>query len=71
MLSKTSYSYSVTRELLSLTPPTARIVRDGDEQEVSLDEVQAGDIPRVGLQRAAQAMDELDTFAALRALIDD
>jgi hypothetical protein len=31
--------------------------------------LQAGDIPRVGLQRAAQAMDELDTFAALRELI--
>jgi aminoglycoside phosphotransferase (APT) family kinase protein len=32
--------------------------------------LQAGDIPRVGLQRAAQAMDELDTFAAVRELID-
>jgi Cu+-exporting ATPase len=30
-----------------LAPPTARIVRDGDENEVSLDEVQSGDILRV------------------------
>ncbi len=38
---------SAIRELLSLAPPTARVVRDGDEQEVSLDEVQSGDILRV------------------------
>ncbi len=38
---------SAIRELLSLAPPTARIVRNGDEQEVSLDEVQAGDFLRV------------------------
>jgi Cu+-exporting ATPase len=38
---------SAIRELLSLAPPTARIVRDGDENEVSLDEVQSGDILRV------------------------
>ena len=38
---------SAIRELLSLAPPTARTVRDGDEQEVSLDEVQSGDILRV------------------------
>ena len=38
---------SAIRELLSLAPPTARTVRDGDEQEVSLDEVQGGDILRV------------------------
>lgn len=38
---------SAIRELLSLAPPTARIVRDGDEQEVSLDEVHSGDILRV------------------------
>lgn len=35
------------RELLSLAPPTARIVRDGEETEVSLDEVQSGDTLRV------------------------
>ena len=35
------------RELLSLAPPTARIVKDGQEQEVSLDEVHQGDILRV------------------------
>lgn len=38
---------SAIRELLSLAPPTARVVRDGNEQEVSLDEVQSGDILRV------------------------
>ena len=35
------------RELLSLAPPTARIVRDGQENEVSLDEVRLGDILRI------------------------
>jgi len=35
------------RELLSLTPPTARIVRDGEEQEVPLEAVQQGDVVRV------------------------
>ena len=35
------------RELLSLAPPTARIVKDGKEREVSLDEVHHGDILRV------------------------
>ena len=38
---------SAIRELLSLAPPTARVVRDGEEREVSLDEVQSGDILRV------------------------
>jgi P-type Cu+ transporter len=35
------------RELMSLAPPTARIVRDGQEREVSLEEVHEGDILRV------------------------
>ncbi len=35
------------RELLSLAPPTARIVRDGQEMEVPLEEVHKGDILRV------------------------
>ena len=35
------------RELLSLVPPTARIVREGKEQEVPLEEVRQGDILRV------------------------
>lgn len=35
------------RELLSLAPPLARIVRDGQEQEVPLDDVHPGDILRV------------------------
>ena len=35
------------RELLSLAPPTARIVKDGQEQEVPLEEVHQSDILRV------------------------
>jgi Cu+-exporting ATPase len=35
------------RELLSLAPPTARIVRDGLEREVPLEEVRQGDTLRV------------------------
>jgi Cu+-exporting ATPase len=35
------------RELLSLAPPTARLVRDGQEREVPLDEVHQGDTLRV------------------------
>ncbi len=38
---------SAIQELLSLAPPTARIVQDGEEREVSLDEVHRGDILRV------------------------
>jgi len=38
---------SAIRELLSLAPPTARVVRDGDETEVALEEVQSGDTLRV------------------------
>ena len=35
------------RELLSLAPPSARIVRDGEERDVALDEVRQGDVLRV------------------------
>ncbi len=35
------------RELLSLTPPIARVVRDGTEREVALDQVRQGDVLRV------------------------
>ena len=35
------------RRLLDLTPPTARVVRDGEESEVALAEVRAGDQLRV------------------------
>ena len=35
------------RELVSLAPPTARVVRDGSEQEVPLDRVVADDILKV------------------------
>ena len=38
---------SAIRELMSLAPPTARVIRDGQEQEVSLDEVRQGDRLRV------------------------
>jgi len=35
------------RELLSLAPPVARVVRDGEEREVPLDEVHQADVLRV------------------------
>jgi Cu+-exporting ATPase len=35
------------RSLLDLTPPTARLVRNGEEEDVPLDEVKAGDLLRV------------------------
>jgi Cu+-exporting ATPase len=35
------------RELMSLAPPLARVVRDGAEREVPLDEVHVGDVLRV------------------------
>ena len=35
------------RELLSLAPPLARVIRDGEEREVPLDDVLAGDVLRV------------------------
>jgi len=35
------------RGLMSLAPPTARVLRDGEEKEVSLDEVHQGDTIRV------------------------
>ncbi len=38
---------SAIRELLSLAPPLARIVKDGTEREVPLEEVHQGDILRV------------------------
>jgi len=38
---------SAIRELLSLAPPTARVVRDGEDHEVPLDQVQVGDTLRV------------------------
>jgi Cu+-exporting ATPase len=38
---------SAIRELLSLAPPTARVVRDGEDHEVPLDQVQVGEMLRV------------------------
>ncbi|MBI1313066.1 heavy metal translocating P-type ATPase [bacterium] len=38
---------SAIRELLSLAPPTARVVRDGEETEIPLEHVHAGDVLRV------------------------
>ncbi|WP_417392968.1 heavy metal translocating P-type ATPase [Gimesia sp.] len=38
---------SAIQELLSLAPPTARLVVDGEEREISLEEVQAGNLLRV------------------------
>ncbi len=38
---------SAIRDLLSLAPPTARVVKNGSEQEVALDQVQPKDVLRV------------------------
>jgi Cu+-exporting ATPase len=38
---------SAIKELLSLAPPTARIIRDGQEREVALDDVREGDVLKV------------------------
>ncbi|WP_339731580.1 heavy metal translocating P-type ATPase [uncultured Gimesia sp.] len=38
---------SAIQELLALAPPTAHLVVDGEEQEISLEEVQAGNLLRV------------------------
>ena len=38
---------SALRELLSLAPPTARIVKDGQEREVPVQQVRQGDVLRV------------------------
>ena len=38
---------SALRELLSLAPPTARVIRDGRDEEVPLDKVRVGDQLRV------------------------
>lgn len=35
------------RELMSLAPPTARVIRDGQESEIPLDQVNQGDIVKV------------------------
>jgi Cu+-exporting ATPase len=40
-------THGAMRELLSLTPPTARRIQDGDAQQVSLDQVRPGDLLRV------------------------
>jgi len=46
LLVRTRASQAVKR-LLSLQPPTARVVRDGREAEVSIEEVRAGDLVRI------------------------
>lgn len=38
---------SAIRELMSLAPPTAHLIKDGKEQEIALDEIQQGDRLRV------------------------
>ena len=40
-------SPQAVRKLLSLVPPTARVVRDGTEEEVPLEQIQPGDTVRV------------------------
>lgn len=40
-------SSQAVRKLLALVPPTARVVRDGREEEVPIEQVQAGELVRV------------------------
>ena len=42
-----SKTNSAIKALLNLVPPIARVIRNGKEEEISLEEVQAGDILRV------------------------
>ncbi len=42
-----SKTNSAIKALLGLVPPVARIIRNGQEQEIPLEEVQAGDVLRV------------------------
>lgn len=46
LLVRTRSSQAV-RKLLALVPPTARVVRDGREEEVAIEQVQPGDLVRV------------------------
>jgi Cu+-exporting ATPase len=46
LLVRTRASQAV-RKLLALVPPTARVVRDGREEEVPIEQVQIGDLVRV------------------------
>ncbi len=46
LLVRTRASQSV-RKLLELQPPTARVVRDGREEEIAIDDVRVGDLVRV------------------------
>ncbi len=46
LLVRTRSSQAV-RKLLALVPPTARVVRDGREEEVSIDQIRPGDLVRV------------------------
>ncbi|MGI9515694.1 MAG: heavy metal translocating P-type ATPase [Pirellulaceae bacterium] len=59
---------SAIRELMSLTPPTARLIRDGVETEIPLEQVQRGDVLKVvpgdkipvdgEVERGSSAVDE-------------
>jgi cation transport ATPase len=40
-------SSQAVRKLLALVPPTARVLRDGHEEEVPIEEIQSGDLVRV------------------------
>jgi heavy metal translocating P-type ATPase len=42
-----SRTSSAIRELLGLVPPVARVIRDGNEEEVPLEEVQVGDLLKI------------------------
>ncbi|CAM4090647.1 cation-translocating P-type ATPase [Nocardiopsis rhodophaea] len=42
-----THASAAVRRLLALQPPTARVVRDGDEEEVPVDQVVVGELVRV------------------------
>jgi len=42
-----SRTSSAIRSLLGLVPPVARIIRDGQEEEILIEELQVGDMVRV------------------------
>ncbi len=63
--SKTS---SAIKELLNLVPPVARIIRNGHEKEIPLEEVQVGDILRV---RPGERIPVDGIISAGNAVIDE
>ncbi|MFQ5829184.1 MAG: heavy metal translocating P-type ATPase [Candidatus Methylomirabilia bacterium] len=70
LLVRTRASQAVKR-LLALQPPTARVMRDGSEQELPLDEVRKGDLVRVrpGEQIAVDGIVEEGASAVDESLV--